>query len=292
MKRSLPGLILLVLAIAFSPESAGAQADLRTGSGALSGANTNKGEEEPAYRGQPLSYWLKSIRDRDPENIEMAFDAIVELGPAAWRAVPELTRIVQEPFAAIQYGKDSRSTIHTKLLNIHLRAAAIDGLGAIGEAAADSAESVIRWGLTVRVLPGAKDPSPDAVLITLIGIDVLERMRVAGAVSRFGPGASDAVQKLVESPDNEERKFSAAILNDETVLIATDLMSSQACGDRARGLSLLSAMWPVVAKDHLITLKAMLECLEIDPSRSLPATNRQTGPPFIKLKTPSEVVNR
>ena len=268
MKRSLSGLILLVLAIAFSPESADAQADLKTGMGSPSRANTNRGEEDPVYREHPLSYWLKSIRDRDPENIEMAFDAIAELGPAAWRAVPELTRIVEEPFAAIQYGRDSRSAIQTKLLNIHLRAGAIDGLGAIGEAAAVSAESAIRWGLTF--------------LITLIGIDVLERMRVAGAVARFGPGASAAVQKLVESPDNEERKFSAAILQDQTVLIATDLMNSPNCSDRVLGLSLFSAMWPVVAKDHLITLKAMLECLETDPGRSLPATNRQTGRLFIK----------
>src|SRR5437868_12384356 len=38
--------------------------------------------------GKPLSYWLRSIRDRD-DNIELAFDAIIDLGPGAWPARSE-----------------------------------------------------------------------------------------------------------------------------------------------------------------------------------------------------------
>jgi hypothetical protein len=274
MKRILWIAVLVALALTVSSEFASAQADLRMGNLAAASKRDTKNQDDPVALGHPLSYWLKSIRDRDPEKIQMAFDAIVELGPEAWRAVPELTKIVAEPFAPIEFESDSRSQIHRKLLDIQLRAGAVDSLGAIGEAAASSAGPVIRWGMTIRVLPGHTRSSADPFLIELIGIDVLERMRVAGTVARFGRDASGAVQKLIESPDNEARKFSAAILNEATVLIATGLMTSRSCVDRELGLSLLSAMWPVVAKDHLITLGEILECSEYF-GRNLPSEGRK-----------------
>jgi len=274
MKRIVWSTVLIGLALTVSSESASAQTDLRMGNLAAASKRESKNQDDPAALGHPLSYWLKSIHDRDPEKMQLAFDAIVELGPEAWRAVPELTKIVAEPFAPIEFERDSRSQIHTKLLGIQLRAGAVDSLGAIGEAAASSAEPVIRWGMTIRVLPGHTRSSVDPFLIELIGIDVLERMRVAGTIARFGPHASDAVQKLIESSDNEARKFSAAILSDATVLIATGLMTSRSCADRELGLSLLSAMWPVVAKDHLITLGEILECSEYF-GKNLPSEGRK-----------------
>jgi len=218
-------------------------------------------QDDPIVFGHPLSYWINSIHERD-ENMEMAFDAIVELGPKAWRAVPELTRIVAKPFVPIRVDRDSRSELHAKLLDIHLRAGAVDGLGAIGEAGAAAAETVIRWGMTLRTVAPEDRPVSNSLVIELIGIDVLERMRAAGTVARFGPAAARPVQKLLESPDNEERKFSAAILNDTAVPIAAELMHSESCKDRRLGLSILSGMWPVVAREHLITLGELLEGAE------------------------------
>jgi hypothetical protein len=231
-------------------------------------ANT---QDDPIALGRPLSYWLKSIRTRDPINVEMAFEAIVQLGPAARAAIPDLTQIVAEPFIPIRIGKDSREEIHGKLLNIELRAGAVDGLGAIGEAAAPSAAPVIQWGLTMRVItPTERYRSTDAFLIELIGIDVLERMRAAGTVAQFGLDASGPVQNLIESGDNEKRKFAAAILNEQTVFVAARLMQRDDCLARMRGLSLLSAMWPVVASEHLVTLNEILECSEDDNNKPLP----------------------
>ena len=219
--------------------------------------------DDPVALGHPLSYWMKVIRDRDIGKSNTAFDAIVEIGPAAWRVIPELKEMLAAPFTPIQMGKDTRDEIRAKLLEIHLKAGAIDGLGAIGHAASSAAESMIRWGLTIRVVPPPDGPvDKDPFYIDLVGIDVLERMRVAGAVARLGPDAADAVQALLDSPDNEKRKFAAAILNDVTVSVATDLMRSESCEDRIRGLSLLSAMWPVVAKDHLVSLSDLLRCIE------------------------------
>jgi hypothetical protein len=237
-------------------------------------AKTPATQTEPVAFGRPLSFWLKSIRERNAD-VEMAFEAIVELGPEAWPAVPELTRIVAEPFTPIRIDRDSRSEMHSKLQNIHLRAGAVDGLAAIGEAAAPSAEAVIRWGLTLRTVAPDERPISNGLLLDLIGVDVLERMRAAGAVAQFGPGAAGPVQKLLESPDNEERKFSAAILNDAAVPIAADLMNSESCKDRQLGLSVLSGMWPVVAKDHLFALRDFLECKDVDPEKRAPTTVRQ-----------------
>jgi hypothetical protein len=240
-------------------------------------AKTPAAQNEPVAFGRPLSFWIKSIRERNAD-VEMAFEAIIELGPEARIAVPELTQIVAEPFTPIRIDRDSRSEMHSKLQNIHLRAGAVDGLAAIGEAAASSAEAVIRWGLTLRTVAPEERPISNWLFIDLIGVDVLERMRAAGAVAQFGPAAAGPVQKLLESPDIEERKFSAAILNDAAVPIAADLMNSESCKDRQLGLSVLAGMWPVVAKDHLLALKKFLECKDVDPEERPPTTIRQLTP--------------
>ena len=214
------------------------------------------------YQGKPLSYWLRSIRDRD-DKILLAFDAIIDLGPDAWPAVEELTRIVAEPFTPVRIGVDRDDVIAPKLLSIHLRADAIDALTAIGEAAASSTVPLIQWALTVRVIPINLDNlKDDELFVDLITIDVLERMRVAGAVARFGPAAAPAIVALLKSPDGEKRKLGVAILSQNALPIVADLLKSRNCEDRKRGIAILADMWPVVAKEHLAELKTAtrLQC--------------------------------
>src|SRR2546426_12754691 len=69
---------------------------------------------EPSYMGEPLSYWLRFIQDRDKNNMDLALDAIRELGPDARSAVPELTQIVAEPYDTMEIGVDKRSWIAFK----------------------------------------------------------------------------------------------------------------------------------------------------------------------------------
>jgi hypothetical protein len=88
--------------------------------------------------------------------------------------VPELTRIVAEPFTPIRVGKDDRREVLLKLLNIHLRAGAVDSLGAIGAAAASAARPVFFGALPVRVLPSVVRTPDDALYIHLVGLVVLE----------------------------------------------------------------------------------------------------------------------
>jgi hypothetical protein len=80
-------------------------------------------QREPTYQGEPLSHWLKSIRDRD-DKIVLAFDAIRDLGPDAWPAVEELTRIValsfrhktQAQFSALPpFLQNEFSAIHSRV---------------------------------------------------------------------------------------------------------------------------------------------------------------------------------
>ncbi|HET9941958.1 MAG TPA: hypothetical protein VFR05_01375 [Terriglobia bacterium] len=219
--------------------------------------------EDPVSMGEPLSHWVKVIRDRNAEELGMAFDAIVELGPAASAAVPELTQIVAEPFTPIRLGSDDKREVLSKLGIILMKGDAIDGLGAIGQKAAPSARSVIEWSLTVRVLP-PEDPAANALFIDLVTMDVMERMRGAGTVAQFGIGAAPAVQELMESGDSERRKFAVAILNEATLPIVSDLMNSGHCRDRMLGLSALTDMWPVVASSHLDALNEILACSEGD----------------------------
>ena len=236
------------------------------------GAKQTNSPDDPIAFGVPLSHWLKVIRSRDPEEVELAYDAIAELGPAAWKAVPELTRIVAEPFTPIRVGKDDRREVLLKLLDIQLRAGAVDSLGAIGDAAASAARPVIEWALTVRVLPSDVRTPDDTFYIELVGMDVLERMRGAGATAQFGVEAADAVQDLMESRDDEKVKFAIAILSEGSLPIATKLMTSESCRDRMLGLTILADMWSVVAIDHINALKDILAC-PVDASRDGSATS-------------------
>jgi hypothetical protein len=212
-------------------------------------------QHEPTYMGKPLSYWLKSLRNRDSE-IEDAFDAIRALGPDARAAVPELTRIIGEPFAPIQLGIDERDSIRSKLLDIGRRAESIDALASIGEAAATSSAVLIQWALTIRVVPGEKSSAEDQErFIELVTLDVLERMRVAGAIAQFKRRAIPAVAALLASPDDEERKLAVAILAENALPIAAELLKSENCEEREVGIAILVDMWPVVAREHLIALK-------------------------------------
>jgi hypothetical protein len=217
-------------------------------------------KREPLYQEKPLGYWLRSIRDRD-DKIVLAFDAIIDLGPDAWPAVGELTRIVAEPFTPVSIGVDGDDVIGAKLFNMHLRAEAIDALTAIGEAAASSTDPLIQWALTVRFIPVNLDNlKNDAFFVDLITMDVLERMRVAGAVARFGLAAVPAVVALLESPDGEKRKLGVAILSENALPVASYLLKSGNCEDRKRGIAILADMWPVVAKNHLAELKSAPVC--------------------------------
>lgn len=244
MRHSINRALLVILILAVSSSWAGAPQ-----------------QEESLYLGKPFSYWLKVIQDRDLDRIEVAFDAMVEFGPEASTAVPDLTRIVAEPFAPIQIGADSREDVIAKVWNIQVRGGAIDSLGAIGEAASPSASPLIEWAFAVRVLPPeVKSPETDRLFIDLVAIDVLERMRIAGAVAQFGPDAAPAVQDLMESPDFERRKFSVAILNAGTLPIAARLLKSEDCERRLLGTSLMASMWPVIAVDHLEALKYISQC--------------------------------
>jgi len=257
-------IIALIAAVASWPVHVNAQ-DARP-------VMTNGLADDPVSLGKPFSSWLKVIRDRDLENIDSAFDAMVDLGPAAWRAVPELTHIVAEPFDPIRIGTDSPREILTKLAGIHIRAGAVDSLGAVGVGAASSADAVVRWALTLRVLP--PETPGNALFIDLVSIDVLERMRGAGAIGQFGPAAAPVVQALLESENNEERKFAGAILNESVLPISASLMNSESCRDRTLGLSVLANMWPVVPIEHLNALHDRLGCTEDSKEKAVPVNRR------------------
>ena len=124
------------------------------------------------------------------------------------------------------------------------------------EAAAPSSATLIQWALTIRVAPGDNSDSKDQErFIDLVTLDVLERMRVAGAIAQFGRRAIPAVAALMASPDDEERKLAVAILSENALPIAAELLKSENCDEREIGIAILVDMWPVVPKEHLIALK-------------------------------------
>jgi|GEM_PF-1964521 len=217
--------------------------------------------DDPNYSGKPLSYWLKSIRNRD-DQMGMAFDAIRHLGPAAHSAVPDLIMVVSEPFTPIEVGVDRYAALTEKLRAILIHSSAVDCLGAIGQAAAPSAPALAEWALTPKIiLRGIRNRQEQDAFVDLVGIDVAERMRVVGAISQFTAQASPFVAGLLKSPDPEARKLGVAILHETALPIALTLLQSEACGDQELGFNILFDMWPVVSRSHLVDLIDVLPCI-------------------------------
>ena len=212
--------------------------------------------QERTYLGQPLTFWLEVIRDRNEEKMSLAFDAVRSLGPDSWIAVPDLTRIGAASFAPIDVAKDSHECIASKLYDISVRAEAIDVLGVMGESASPATSALVRWALMPRILAGMGRTADDEELfMELVIMDAEERMRVAAAIAKFGRSAFPAVAALLSSPEVMRRKLGVAILNQDALPIAAELLRSDACEDRGIGFAIFEDMDLIVAQPYLDNLR-------------------------------------
>jgi hypothetical protein len=217
--------------------------------------------DDPMHAGRPLSHWVKIIRRRNQELMPLAFDAIREMGPDAWPAIPELTRVITAPFTPIRVGKDSDELIAEKMYDMQIRAEAIDALVFIGEEAASATVSLVQWALVVRVTsPMTVNRDDYNLFIDLMTIDTEQRMQVVDAITTFGDAATPTVERLLRSPDAATRKLSVVILGGDAVLRAADLLKSPDCEDRNLGFTILTDMDLIVAKEHLSGLRHTLTC--------------------------------
>ena len=208
--------------------------------------------QERTYLGKSLTFWLEALRDRDEELISDAFSAIYSLGNDEWIAVPDLSRIVGEPFEPIEIGTDSEETIASKLYDVAIRSEAIEALAWIGEPAAPSTPSLVKWGLMLRVSPDYQRSSQnDELFIELVAMDTEQKMRVAGAVSRLGRNTIPAVAKMLASPDFSKRKLAIAILSQDALPVATELLRSDLCEDKRLGLRIMTDMDLVVSPVYI-----------------------------------------
>jgi hypothetical protein len=208
--------------------------------------------QEGTYQGKPIVFWLKVLRDRDKELMPGAFEAIRSLDQEAWIAVPELTRLVASPFVPIRTGKDTREVIAAKLSDIAVRSEAIDILTSLGESGAPAAKALVQWALTERIAVEPFDvPEDKGLFIELVALDAEQRMRVAAAVSAFGPVAFPMVAALITSPDAARRKLATAILSQDALPLAAELLHSEACDDRDLGLLVLKDMDLVVEQSQI-----------------------------------------
>jgi hypothetical protein len=113
----------------------------------------------------------------------------------------------------------------------------------------------------VRVVPmNVSSREDEELYIDLIAVDVLERMRVAGAVAMFGKSAILPVAASLASANDEERKLAVAILSEHAAPIAAALLKSESCESRKLGIAILMDMWPVVPADHIKDLAGALNC--------------------------------
>jgi hypothetical protein len=161
--------------------------------------------DDPVSLGEPLSYWLKVIRERNTEELGMAFDAIVELGPAASAAVPELTQIVAEPFTPIRLGRDDKREVLSKLRIIFMKGGCHRWSRRYRQKASPSARSVIEWSLT-NSCSSARGPRCQRAVHRTCLDGVMERMRGAGTVAN-----SVLVRRLQCRSDGVRRQREAEV---------------------------------------------------------------------------------
>jgi len=212
----------------------------------------------PEVLGKPFSYWIQTLRDRD-DRMDLAFAAIRQLGPRAAGALPELKRILDEPFRPISVGTSRRDDLLAALANIELRGKAVNAMGDIGDPAA--ATALIKWALTPRII--ARDNLTDSqteIFIDLVGIDALERMRVVGVMSQFGTRADDVLTVMLQTRDENARKLAVAILAERALPVATDLLNSRSCDDRQLGLTLLADLWSFIPRENTLAVRRLTEC--------------------------------
>jgi len=183
---------------------------------------------------------------------------------------------VAAPFVAIDSVKDSREVIASKLYDIAVRSEAIDTLGGIGEPAVSATTTLVRWALLEHVVaPGNVESREDKDLfIEFVMLDAEQRMRVAGAVAAFGPRTSPMVAKLLTSTDPSKRKLAVAILSQDALPIATELLRSQLCGDRELGLLVLKDMDLVVSQAHIdeLTTQIRADCSILSKGQNRPSS--------------------
>jgi hypothetical protein len=213
---------------------------------------------EPDFHGQPLSYWVQVLRDRD-DRMDIAFAAIRQLGPGAAGALTELKRILNEPFTPIVVGSTRRDDLLAGLASIELRGKVVDAMGDIGDPA--SATALIKWALTPRIIAmGDLTDSQREIFIDLVGIDALERMRVVGVMAQFGSRADDVLTVMLQARDENARKLAVAILGERAMPVATDLLISRSCDDRQLGLALMGDMWSFIPRENIVAVESLTEC--------------------------------
>jgi hypothetical protein len=261
-KRSIGLFALVLLAMTLSPVANDIRKMNTNGVGAHSNLESDRFPRELGRRADGLGRWLNAIRERDPELMPQAFESIINLGPDAAAAVPELVRVVEAPFTAIQLGLDRDDVVAEKVFDIQVRSAAIDALAAIGPGAAPATIPLIRWALTVRAIIPAEivNERDSESILHLTGLDVEYRIKVMNAVGEFGEPALAPLTELLKSPDAEVRKFVILILGEHALPIASELLRSLDCEDGMLGLRILNEMEPFVAKAYLAELKRTLVC--------------------------------
>jgi HEAT repeat protein len=224
--------------------------------------DTDQGRPESTYAGKPLSYWVKALRDRNEDQLLLALEAISFFGPAAQSAVPELIRIINDPFEPIRLGKDTDEVIVSKLVEIEIRAEAIAALAEIGEGAAPAAVPLIEWAARPRVVPAAK---PSALntdrFIDLALMDAEHRLHVILAIAFLGDAPVPALTELLRSPNAEKRKLAVTVLGEEAMWIAADLIRSGDCEEVALALTILEDLAPVISMSTLDEFKRMPVCM-------------------------------
>jgi HEAT repeat protein len=198
-----PGLGLLWLGLCVLASVAYTKAAEAPGSPTV-GVSTEL-ERPPLFSGEPLSFWIQALKDKDPDRRMVAQYVLYEAGPSAREALPTLieTRICHDeatlPLLAV-LAIDPQAKVIVRVCVARLK----DTDPKLRTAAA-------------RLLGGVAALQPDAVLIGLSELlcDSNEEVRTAAisGLNELGPKALPAVAALIDALHDDCPKARQAAVN-------------------------------------------------------------------------------
>jgi HEAT repeat protein len=146
-------------------------------------------DEEPVYRGKPLSQWIKALQDKDPLAKLEALNVLGQAGPPARAAVPALIGVFRD--------KDATFLFLHPLAAVALARIGPTAVPALEEALKDPA-SLVRGGAALAL--GMMGPDAKPAVPGLAGLlkdrEMLVRNVAASALGDIGPGAKEALPAL------------------------------------------------------------------------------------------------
>ena len=172
-----------------------------------------KSNEEPLFKGKPLSTWVVQLKDLDPETQNEAVSALAKFKDDEIKtAVPLLIEILKEKPPVISFRVDDTARIleKTRIAVTHIQAARLLGR-ARAEEAIPQLTTMAEWKVLDVDLAGVSRAQGDTFL-NIFGLEMEGKESACSALALIGNSARSELESLAGSKDNQTKKYAKVAL--------------------------------------------------------------------------------